>query len=256
VPSDASPAKRSPASAAGSAAGSESASEPRGSLADRAVERSLEQRRASYAREVQQIIDATYEVIERSGSLDPPMRDILRRAGLSTPAFYRHFRSKDELLVVLLDDGRRRLAGYLEHRMAKARSPAARVRAWIEGVLAQAADPDAARRTRPFLANLDRLAEQYGAEQRQSVELLIDLLVPPVRDLKQLTGGVRRGQDRQHGPSDHAVRRDAAAIYHLVIAVMHHHVRERSQPAAEEVEHLVGFCLAALASRTGGGAEP
>ena len=35
------------------------------------------------------------------------MRDILREAKLSTPAFYRHFKSKDELFVMLLDDGRR-----------------------------------------------------------------------------------------------------------------------------------------------------
>ena len=39
------------------------------------------------------------------------------------------------------------LLGYLDHRMAKV-PPEGRVRAWIEGVLAQAANPDAASRTR------------------------------------------------------------------------------------------------------------
>jgi len=222
----------------------------------RAVERSLERRRASYAREVQRIIAATYDVIERSGSLDPPLRDILRQAGLSTPAFYRHFRSKDELFVVLLDDGRRRLANYLRHRMAKADTPAGLVRAWIDGVLAQAADPAAARRTRPFLANLDRLAEQYGAEQQQSVDLLIDLLAEAVhavrltlRDttaaasLQEPTGGIL-------GEPTGAARRDAGIIYHVTVAVMHQHLRERTQPSEDEVSHLVRFCLAGI----GGGA--
>jgi AcrR family transcriptional regulator len=226
------------------------ASEPEPPLVTRAIERSLERRRASYTREVRRIVDATYDVIERSGSLDPPLRDILERAGLSTPAFYRHFRSKDELFVVLLDDGRRRLAGYLDHRMAKADAPAGRVRAWIEGVLAQAADPDAARRTRPFLANLDRLAEQYGAEQQQSADLLIDLLADSVQAVR--TGGMP-------GQPSAAARRDAATVYHLTIAVMHQHLRERTQPSPDEVAHLVAFCLAGIgggAADTGEGPVP
>src|SRR5439155_2084205 len=121
-------------------------------LARRAVERSVAERQAEYAQEMQRIVDATYGLIERTGSVDPPLRDVLRETGLSTQAFYRYFQSKDELLLLLLDDGRRRLLGYLEHRVQGAATPEAGLRAWVEGVLAQASQPRAAARTRPLLA--------------------------------------------------------------------------------------------------------
>src|SRR5207247_2558994 len=138
-------------------------------IASRAIERTVAERRAEYVQEIQRILDATYRVIERTGDLDPSLRDILREAKLSTQGFYRCFQSKDELLLLLLDDGRRRLVGYLEHRMARARSRDGRIRAWIEGVLAQASRPDAASRTRPFFANEDRLASTFADEHQASI---------------------------------------------------------------------------------------
>jgi AcrR family transcriptional regulator len=202
-------------------------------LISRTVSRSLAGRRASYADEVQRIVDATYQVIERTGSLDPTMRDILRQSGLSTQAFYRHFRSKDELLVALLDDGRRRLVGYLEHRMAKAASPAGQVRAWIEGVLAQSADHQAAARTRPFLANQDRLADQYPSEQQESADLLIHLLADPLTALAP-------------SASPERLRMDAVSIYHLVFGTLHQHLRHGTAPDPAEVDQLVAFVESAV----------
>ena len=87
------------------------------SLTRRAVARAVAGRQATYAEELQRIVDAAYRVIERTGTVDPTLRDILRESGLSTQAFYRYFTSKDELLLVLLDEGGRRLLGYLGHRM-------------------------------------------------------------------------------------------------------------------------------------------
>jgi AcrR family transcriptional regulator len=202
-----------------------------GPLINRAVARSLARRQASYADEVERIVSATYEVIERTGSLDPTMRDILRQSGISTQAFYRHFRSKDELLLALLDDGRRRLSSYLGHRMAKAETAEGKLRAWIEGVLAQASDETAAAKTRPFLANLDRLAEQYPKDQQESVDLLIGLL---------------EGALGQMGAPPGRLRLDAVAIYHLAVGTMHQHIRDRSRPSAGEVEHVIEFSLAAV----------
>src|ERR1700750_3469027 len=107
-------------------------------LVARAVARSLSGRVAAATQEVQQLIEATYRIASRDGTVDPRVRDILLEAGLSTQAFYRHFRSKDDLLLVLLDDGRRQLADYLSHRIGKARTPGAKLRAWGEGMLAPA----------------------------------------------------------------------------------------------------------------------
>lgn len=200
-------------------------------LAERAIERSVADRRIVYAQEMRRIVDATYRLIERTGTLDPPLRDVLRETGLSTQAFYRYFRSKDELLLLLLDDGRGELLGYLQHRMERAASAEGRVRAWIEGVLAQASDPDAAARTRPFLANQDRLAEAFPDEQQASVDLLTGLLAGAIA---RLPGIKAKRRDS---------RRDAEAIYYLVFGKLHHHLIHHSQPAAGEVDHLVRFSL-------------
>lgn len=189
-------------------------------LARRAVERSVADRHATYVQEMQRVVDATYRVIARTGSVDPPLRAVIAEAGLNTQAFYRYFQSKDELLLLLLDDGRRRLVGYLDHRMAKATSSEDRVQAWVEGVLAQASSSDVAMRTRPFVANQARLAEQFPEEQQASVDLLVELL----------TDAVGR-------------RSDAEAIYRLTFAALLDHLNRGTRPTPSEREHLVEFCL-------------
>src|ERR1035437_6975076 len=98
------------------------------------AERTLRDRAQAYADEVRRLIDATYAVMRRTDSLDPRVHDIVREAGLSNQAFYRHFRGKDELLLAVLDDGQARLVATLERRMARAEPGAGQVRAWIEGI--------------------------------------------------------------------------------------------------------------------------
>lgn len=200
-------------------------------LARKAIEQTFADRQAEYAQEMQRIMDATYEFIEQTGSLEPSLRDILGHSGLSTQGFYRYFKSKDELMLVLLDDGRRQLVEYLAHRMEAGRSPEAKVRSWIEGVLAQASNPRAAARTRPFLANEDRLAELFPDEQKESIDLLVALLVEPLSRLSP-------------SPSPKArVRQDAEAIYSLTLGILHSHLIQRTRPSASTVEHTVRFAL-------------
>ena len=199
-------------------------------FASRAIERTVAERRAEYVEEIQRIVDATYRVIERTGDVDPSLRDVLKECTLSTQGFYRYFQSKDELLLLLLDDGRRRLLGYLEHRMGAAGTAEGRVRAWVEGVLAQASRPDAASRTRPFLVNQDRLAEAFPEEQQRSIDALLDLLADAVTEL-------RPGRRRD------TARRDAEAVYHLAFGALHAALRRGTAPTAAETEHLVRFCL-------------
>jgi len=208
------------------------------SLARRSAERSLAGRRAAYSDEIRRILDAAYRVIQRTGSFDPTIREVLREAGASTEAFYKHFRSKDELLLLLLDDGRRQLLGYLSHRMDKASTPAARVRAWIEGVMAQASDPEAAARTRPFLANRDRLAELYPAEQQTSVGLLVDLLAGAIEALP----GKRKNGRKQ-------ARKDAEAIYDVTFGALHRYLTNGKKPGPAEIDHLVRFSLNAVGGK-------
>ncbi len=97
--------------------------------------------REQYAAEVRRLIDAAFAVMRTTGDIDPQVRDIVKAAGLSNQAFYRHFASKDALLLAVLADGQRQLVDYLRARVASTADPETQVRRWIEGVLAAGAEP-------------------------------------------------------------------------------------------------------------------
>ena len=204
------------------------AADPDSPVAERVASRTLSLRSETYADEVRRLVDAGYAVMRRTGSLEPRVGDIVREAGLSNQAFYRHFRSKDELLVAILDDGQRQLVTYLEHRMSGAATGEARVRAWVEGVMEQARNATAAENTRPFAINSARLADRFPDEVARSRELL-------VRPLREAVADV--GGDPQ---------RDADAVYHLVIGCMNDALVARRRPSREDVEHLELFVLGGL----------
>ena len=200
-------------------------------LADRAVERTVAGRRAEYGTEMRRIVDTTFALIERTGNLDPSMRAILAEAGLSTQAFYRYFSSKDELTLALLDVGRRRLVDTLQRRMARATSPADQVRAWVEGVLAQAANEGAAARTRPWVLSEQRLGELFPEQQQASVDLLVELLVDPIARLHRTKGKKAQASTL------------ATMVYRLTFSVLAAQLAAGSRPDARESALLVEFCL-------------
>jgi AcrR family transcriptional regulator len=181
--------------------------------------RTLADRHEAYAAEIRTLLDAALTVMRRDDTIDPRVSDIVLTAGLSNQAFYRHFRGKDELLVALLDDGRRRLLATIERRMARASDDPGRVRAWIDAVLAQARDPEAAAATRPFAANGDRLAVRFPDETRGSRDRLVDPLRPLVGDAA------------------------AIAIYHLAMGTVHDALLARRTPSRAEAEAIVEFAL-------------
>ncbi len=183
------------------------------------ADRTLADRHETYAAEIRTLLDAALTVMRRDETIDPRVSDIVRTAGLSNQAFYRHFRGKDELLVALLDDGRQRLLATIERRMARAGGGAEAVRAWIEVVLAQARDPEAAAATRPFAINGDRLAVEFPDETRRSRDRLVDPLRAIVGDAAAL------------------------AVYHLAMGTAHDALVSRRAPSRAEVDHVVEFGL-------------
>src|ERR1700690_4273037 len=143
-------------------------------LADRAVA----ERRATYAAEARRLIDAAFVVMRRTGSIDPQVREIVREAGLSNQAFYRHFPSKDALLLAALADGQHQLVAHLDRRVAAASEPAEKIRRWITGLMAQARDRDAAEATRPFACNSARLADLFPEDLAASRAEMLESLTP------------------------------------------------------------------------------
>lgn len=176
------------------------------SLVDRTVDRALEERRSAISNEVRRLVEAALALIQRTGTVEPTVGDIVREAGLSNQAFYKHFRSKRQLLVAVLDEGIRLLASYLDHRMQSASTPEARVRQWIRGMLEQALDRKAALATRPFTLARGRLAEAFPDEVARSEKQLTALLRAAIAD------AVAAGEMPQADPDG-----DSEALYHLTM---------------------------------------
>ena len=194
-------------------------------MAETLVDRALDERRAAYADEVRRLIDAAYAVMRSTGDIDPRVGDVVRAAGLSNQAFYRHFKSKDELLLAVLTDGQHQLLATLQTRIARAEPGARQVAAWIEGVMAQARNAEAAENTRPFAINGARIADRFPDEWSASREALM----APLREAVAVAGG---------DPD-----RDADAIHHLAFGEMEDALKRRVHPTRDDVEHLVQFAL-------------
>ena len=200
-----------------------------------AVDRSIESRRAAAQLEIERLVSAALAVIQRSGRLEPKVSDILAEAGLSNQAFYRHFRSKHELLVAVLDQGIRGLANYLAGRMADVASPGEAVREWIRGMAAQAGHPGGAQATRPFALGRGQLAEAFPAEVARSATQVTAPLRSALRD------ALRGGEMPEIDPD-----RDAEALYLLTMGWVETRLLEERIPDAAEVAHLESFILAGL----------
>lgn len=221
-------------------AGADEPDRPRG-FADRSVDRSLERHRRTYAVEVRKLIDASFERVRATGRLEPTVGEIVQAAGLSNKAFYRHFRSKDELLLAVLDDGNRQLGDYLQVRMAAADSPLAQVRAWIAGLLDQATNPEAAAATRPFARSRSRLAELFPEQVRDTERQLTELL------REAIAAGCECGElDAVDA------ERDAAVIYQLAMGWVERSLAKPTPPDPNDARHLTEFCLRGLRDRNSG----
>lgn len=185
--------------------------------------------------EVEQLIDATWAVAARTGSIEPSVREILQQAGLSTKAFYRHFRSKDDLLLVAMDRGTGLLVDYLEHRMGRRSEPSARLVAWIDGFVRQAINPVAARRTLPWSLGVGRLAALFPDAFERSQERIV---APLEREIR---AAVKAGLATSPDPT-----RDARLIFAYTIDTIRHHLILDTVPDPATVAHLGDFALRAL----------
>lgn len=199
------------------------------------MDRGLAARRAVAEAEVARLVAASLAVIERTGRLEPRVGEIVREAGLSNQAFYRHFRSKHELLVAVLDHGVEILAGYLARRMERADTPAGQVREWLRGILAQALDPRGAEATRPFVLSRGRLAEAFPQEVAASERRVTELLHGPLAD------GAAASELRAGDPE-----RDAEALYWLAMGFVQAQLARGEAASERDAAALEAFALAAV----------
>ncbi|TRW78751.1 helix-turn-helix transcriptional regulator [Mycolicibacterium sp. 018/SC-01/001] len=164
------------------------------------------------------------------------MSAILRAAGVSSRAFYRHFRSKDDLFLALLQQGADEIAARVERvAAAAAGSPADQLAAWIGAIFDLMADP----RQRMQMAVIDseevRSAVGYRDMRERSHE-------SRERSLAEI---LRRGRDAGSFPladPDH----DAVAISAVVSRIMSGVAPEDVQAVKLAESRLLDFALRAV----------
>ena len=193
-----------------------------------AVERALDDRQRDATVEVERILAAAVRVMERVAPEPPRVSDIVAEAASSNKAFYRYFAGKDDLILAVMERGVAIVVSYLQHQMAKESKPQDKVARWIEGTLAQVAQPDLIRKSRAAAGQMSAGANWRAADQ-EMLRPLRDLLIEPVTAL---------------GSSD--VDRDVESVFCCTSAKLRRYVGSTDRPGPDDIAHVVRFCLKGL----------
>ena len=130
----------------------------------RAAARSVASQQKRAEDEVRALVEAGLAVLRRHGAAGLTVAEVLAEAGLSTRAFYRHFQSKDELVLAVFEqEAQRRYAG-LEAQLATAASPRAALETWVDEMLALGFEPRRSRRTKVLAAEGARAQADFPEE--------------------------------------------------------------------------------------------
>ena len=193
-----------------------------------AVERALDDRQREATKEVERILAAAVRVMERVAPEPPRVSDIVAEAGSSNKAFYRYFAGKDELILAVMERGVAIVVSYLQHQMAKESTPQGKIARWIEGTLAQVAQPDLIRKSRAAAGQMSA-GTNWRTVDQEMMWPLRDLLTEPVAAL---------------GSSD--VERDVEAVFCCTAATLQRYMGSSDRPGPDDIAHVVRFCLLGL----------
>jgi AcrR family transcriptional regulator len=193
-----------------------------------AVERALDDRQREATEEVERILAAAVRVMERVAPEAPRVSDIVAEAGSSNKAFYRYFAGKDELILAVMERGVAIVVSYLQHQMAKESTPQGKIARWIEGTLAQVAQPDLIRKSRAAAGQMSA-GTNWRTVDQEMMWPLRDLLTEPVAAL---------------GSSD--VERDVEAVFCCTAATLRRYMGSADRPGPDDIAHVVRFCLLGL----------
>jgi AcrR family transcriptional regulator len=159
--------------------------------------------------EVDGLLAAAEAVLTTQGYAGLRVDDVLDEAGLSTRAFYRHFRGKSELFVALFDREMTRAQQRLRAKLVAAPTHEAKVETWVVAMLALAYDRRLARRTQLFLVERQVIAREFPEEIARCIRMMLEPLEAAIKD------GLDTGAFPNADPS-----RDALAIHHLCTGLM------------------------------------
>jgi AcrR family transcriptional regulator len=209
-----------------------------GTVAGRVAERTTSPARVRAEAEARSLIEAALAVLRRHGAAGLTVAEVLAEAGLSTRAFYRHFASKDELLLALFDADTEVVRGRVDAAISSARDPEDALVAWIDQQLALAYAPRRSRRTQVLFAEGRRLQLEFPAEFER---IFAAVLAPLVR---LLDAGRASGAFPSTDPA-----RDARAIHAVTWDLVEARLAGDTTDLASARAQVLRFCLPALGAR-------
>jgi TetR/AcrR family transcriptional regulator len=210
---------------------------------ERAVERSaaVQRSRLRIAKQARQMLDAASSLIAEKGD-EFTTQELVGNAGVALQTFYRHFSSKDELLLAVIGDA---MVDACEHRVqmaAELPDPLARLRYYIISTLERLdGDSNNAAMSRFVVSTRWRLHRQFPEELAEAEKPFVDLLREAV------VAATDAGQIK---PSD--AQWDSWLLGELVRSVYHYYAFVEHADAELELvkERLWQFSLAALGGMT------
>jgi AcrR family transcriptional regulator len=183
-----------------------------------------------------ELLAAAREVLAERGYDGLRVEDVLREAGLSTRAFYRHFSGKDALFLALFEQESMRADLRLRARMDQADGPAEAVREWVSVVLAVVYEPRLAKRVHLFAGERGSLARRFPEEIDRSNK----------RQRKPLEDAIAAGRAAGVFPDADPVT-NALAIHHLCFGLINDRLYgSTSLSRADAVALTTRFSLRAL----------
>jgi TetR/AcrR family transcriptional regulator len=173
-------------------------------------------------------------VLEGEGQFT--VRQLADRAGVALQTFYRHFGSKDELLLAVLEENVEEGVDEMEAIAAREPDPVEQLRVVIQLPIRMSTEPDAHRRLRFHARARLRLSELNPAEAELAFAPYRRLVEDHIRRVDRT--GARVAADPEH---------DADVVMRLVVAYAHAIGIGALPWSAEEcATRLWEFCRAAL----------
>jgi AcrR family transcriptional regulator len=200
------------------------------------VERSIAGVRQRAESEVACLVDAGLTVLGRAGGAGLTVAAVLEESGLATRAFYRHFASKDELLLAVYERDAVASMERMRERLRAANGPRAALDEWIDETLSLGFDTRRADRTRTLAAEGAWLRHELPSE----FAAIHDGLLTPLRDV--LADGRARGVFPHAQPAA-----DARSIHAVTWALVEARLAGAPRPGRRGARaQVLRFCLPAL----------
>jgi AcrR family transcriptional regulator len=228
----------------------ENAPVPPDSWAARAADRSpvLRERRSRNVHQIKTIVQAANRLIVQKGS-GFTTQELAREAGVALQTFYRHFGSKDQLLLATLEDLMATHAARFAAEASDLPGPLARLRYYVMVMIGTLHDANPTRRlpqSQFITAEHWRLQQIFPQEMAEVTRPITDLFAREIliaRDLGLIV------------VSD--VDQCAELMVMLVRSVYHQYAFARQdEPTAAIAEHVWEFCLQGIGGRAEGRTAP